>query len=398
MPKTDNLQQMLKDVATVGPIDMSDALGPLLGVTSDGEAVCLRVDENAKTNQHIAVIGGERQERASSFGVPYIVQAARRGDSIIINDPDGSYYRLLGDCLRQNGYMVRYFCFGDPDKSDRMDCLFGVHDIFDAYKAADALALNMGFSEEELEPAKSLLRTVIIRVALRKNESDKTLRAVLKTLRTVETGKRFEAQKEYLQQSPASKKTMAAFSALPNKARTKIAGQIISRLERALLDEIMDIVACLGPSVDLRLPAKRRCAFFCSYTRSDKKALRSVLSLYYAMLMGALSQFSNSCPGGRCPLTVDFLLDGFCSVGTLPSMARTIAVSKRGRLNFALCCDCEAQMKRTYPNSWLGILSHCGTRLTYTNDGVFVRFGELPAVELDRLQEEKYRTPERLFL
>lgn len=91
-------------------------------------------------NQNLLVIGSPGTGKSYVFARTNIIQAARRGDSIVITDPAGELYRDQYVFLKKNGYDVWILNTSEPSFSDFWNCLDEV--INDETERLDGTKLN----------------------------------------------------------------------------------------------------------------------------------------------------------------------------------------------------------------------------------------------------------------
>ena len=64
---------------------------------------------------------GTGKSRAISRNL--VLQAVKRGESIILTDPKSELYESMGEYLRENGYVVKVLNLVEMDHSDSWNCL-----------------------------------------------------------------------------------------------------------------------------------------------------------------------------------------------------------------------------------------------------------------------------------
>ena len=100
--------------------DLRKHKGVVLGML-DNKAVC--IPENPHINGNLAVYGSSGSMKTRSFCMNRILQAAVRGESLIISDPKSELYEKSSEYLRDQGYCVKVFNLVNPENSDSWNCL-----------------------------------------------------------------------------------------------------------------------------------------------------------------------------------------------------------------------------------------------------------------------------------
>lgn len=95
--------------------------GTILG-TLNGRYVC--VPEESRLNKNIAVYGASGSMKTRAYCINRILQAAARGESLIICDPKSELYETTSRYLQEEkDYLVRVFNLVQPEHSDSWACL-----------------------------------------------------------------------------------------------------------------------------------------------------------------------------------------------------------------------------------------------------------------------------------
>ena len=93
----------------------------ILGMTETGAVLTLPV--HSRLNANLAVCGASGTGKSRSVSRNLILQAARRGESVIITDPKSELYESMSRYLRDQGYEVRVFNLIHMEHSDSWNCL-----------------------------------------------------------------------------------------------------------------------------------------------------------------------------------------------------------------------------------------------------------------------------------
>ncbi len=70
------------------------------------------------SDYHSLVIGSTGSGKSESFVKPMVNLLAKKGESIIVNDPKAELYKYCGDYLKEQGYNIIVLNFRDPDEGN----------------------------------------------------------------------------------------------------------------------------------------------------------------------------------------------------------------------------------------------------------------------------------------
>lgn len=114
--------------------------------------------------------------------------------------------------------------------------------------------------------------------------------------------------------------------------------------------------------IDLTLPAREKCAYFCIMSDQDS-TLDFLSSLFFSFLFIKLVRYADS-QGGKCNPEVFFLLDEFPNIGQIPDFTKKISTIRSRALNCFIIYQNIPQLSDRYPlNKWQEILGNCDTQL-----------------------------------
>lgn len=94
---------------------------PLFGRLDTGEYVGMK--ELLNTSRNVMVYGSPGTGKSRGFIMPFIMNAARRGESMVICDSKAEFFETYSEYLRDQGYFVRSYNLLDLEASDGWNCL-----------------------------------------------------------------------------------------------------------------------------------------------------------------------------------------------------------------------------------------------------------------------------------
>mgnify|MGYP002796788068 FL=1 len=141
----------------------------------------------------------------------------------------------------------------------------------------------------------------------------------------------------------------------------------------AIKGEIKDIISRLSfvqnmvssePAIDTTLPGKQPCVYYCILPHAGS-SVTDIPALFVLLLLYDLVVYADSCPGFKCKVPVNFLLDGFAHIGKIPAFDKRLATVRSRGISFAITFDDLPQLRILYGNETPAIMSHCATFLGF---------------------------------
>ena len=397
-----------KDVARITRVEK--AVGTIYGqLGRDGSHVISRRMSNPRANNHIAVYGASGSGKTYTFSKPYIFQAVKRRESLIITDPDGGLYRDTASFLVNRGYVVKCLNLVQPQKSNCWDCMSsllagGIKNIeTNAEVFTNTLMRNAADDTKAgiyTSGPQQLVKALILRVYLGADfpQSKKNLKTVYNLLMQEDKVKFLKglfATRGAMYEEVYQKPWFAA-----NQSSEPLFGNIMTNLTSSLEvlqnEQICDMLSL--PDIDLSLPGERPCAYFCRFP-DYHNTFHFIETLFVAMLCQTLivDADNNIETGGKLKVPVNFLLDEFPSVGTLPDWANKMATVRKRNINVCMIFQNLTQLQVRYDLDWETILSNCSTWValgvndTATAEYLEKRIGETTIQTISEKRNAGYR-------
>ena len=391
------------DVALVQP--QEEAYGTIFGqLDKEGkQLINFRPGPN-RINSHILTVGASGSGKTYTFTKPYAYQALKRRESIIFTDPDGGLTRDLANLFRENGYIVRVFDLKSPRKSDGWNCMEcitkGDNMELNAQLFADAIISNIPGSTNTQpiyhDGPLALLKALLLRVATDEQGifREKTIREVYNILQN-------SGGESYLNETifnpdlltDNEKICLGPYNSF-RLASDNLRGNLITNLATSLnllqAGPIADVLSTEG--IDLTLPGRQPCAYFCKFPDSHD-TYRFIVSLFFSNLFTQLTDYADNQIFGPLPIPVNFMLDEFPSIGVIPDFDRKISTIRKRNMNVAMIIQDITQLQNNYPTTWTTLISNCATFFSlgindeYTANMVTKRIGET-TVEVSTQQHE----------
>ena len=276
-------------------------------------------------NNNILVFGAPSTGKSRGVVQPFLMQAAERGESVILVDPKAEFYETFAEYFRQKGYVVKVFNLLDRDNSDGMNCFNDLQcDKSLVQSIAETIINNTSNASEKQDfwekSEKNLLMALLHYVLDLKDEYGRLLPIEERSLGTIyrmlATCKIANLDKQFAALPPGH-------PALPpygifKQANPQILGNIIIGLGSRLnvfQDIWVDKITKYN-DINLELPGKQKCAYFCVISDQDS-SMEFLSSMFFSMLFVRLSDYARKFGVNRkLPIPVNVILDEFCNSAT----------------------------------------------------------------------------------
>ena len=378
-----------KELSTVLDLvsDIRKHHGTILGLL-DGQIVC--VPEKTRLNSNIAVYGASGSKKTRAFCVNRILQAASKppesggGESLIICDPKSELYEKTSAYLRSKGYIVKVFNLVTPSCSDSWNCLAEIQgQELMAQLFCDVIIKNTGSDRGDHfwdSAEMNLLKALVLYVDQGYPEDKRNIGEVYQLL-TMNSEKELNAIFDVL---PMEHPAKAPYNIFKQSSESVRGGVIIGLGSRLQVFQNRDIRMITSRNeIDLELPGKKRCAYFC-ITSDQDSTFDFLSSLFLSFIFIRLVRYADqNCPGGELPVPVHVLGEELCACGVIPDLSRKISVIRSRRISMSCVFQNLAGLQNRYPyNQWQEILGNCDVTLflgctdALTADFISQRTGE----------------------
>ena len=334
---------------------------------SGKKLVNFRMDKN-RLNQHMAVMGASGSGKTFTFTKPSCFQYVKRRESVIITDPDGGLYRDMAQYFMDNGYIVRRLDLKTLEKSDGWNCLRSIDgpnmDI-NAQLFANTVIANLTEDMTSIyaQGPMSILKALILKVMLSPDfpEEEKNIGTVYRLLQNpggeAFLDALFDPDTLTMAERPCLGPYMSFKQGSPN-LRGNLITNLSTQLQLLQGELVKKVLSTDG--IDLELPGKERCAYFCLFP-DNHDTYRFVVSLFFSMLFMRLVDYADAREDGKLPVPVNFLLDEFPSIGIIPDFDRKMATIRKRAMNVTMIFQDITQLQNNYRSTWVTLLSNCST-------------------------------------
>ena len=343
--------------------DLRKHKGVVLGML-DNKAVC--IPENPHINGNLAVYGSSGSMKTRSFCMNRILQAAVRGESLIISDPKSELYEKSSEYLRDQGYCVKVFNLVNPENSDSWNCLSEVEgQELMAQLFVDVIiknTINNGKGDHFWDSCEmNLLKALVLYVDQSYAEQNRNIGEVYRLL-TLSGESDLDSLFENLPPTHPAKAPYSLYKQASDTVRSGVIIGLGSRLQvfqSALIKKITT-----RDEIDLELPGQERCAYFL-VTSDQDSTFDFLASLFLSFCFIKLVRYADkNCEGGKLPVPVHVLGEELTACGTIPDLSRRLSVIRSRNISMSCVFQNLAGLQNRYPlNLWQEILGNCDAQL-----------------------------------
>lgn len=347
--------QVLKEDRQIRDVD-----GIILGQDLKRDTI-ISLPKDSRLNRNIAVCGSQGSMKSRAFARNMILQCVRRGESMFLTDPKSELYEDTAAYLKEQGYTVRQWNLISLDHSDAWDCLAEIDGggLIDTFVDVVIRNTTDKFDHFYDNTEMDLLKALCLYVYHEYEEQNRTFAEAYKLL----INQSLEALDGIFDRLPTSHPAKGPYR-LFSKAE-KVKGNAVlglgTRLQIMQNEKVQKITSY--PEIDLTLPGKEKCAYFC--ITSDQDSTYDVLAtLFVSFLCIKLVRFADSQPDRKLPVTVHFILDEFPNIGVVPDFKKKLATARSRGLGMSIIFQNIPQLQNRYPDGqWEEILGGCDISL-----------------------------------
>lgn len=350
--------------------ELSELTQPLFGKAEKGGYIAMK--DLPGMSKNVMIYGAPGTGKSRGFVLPFALQAARRGESLVMIDPKAEFYEMLSGYFKEQGYYIRTYNLLDLASSDGWNCMVDIsEDLNLVQNVAEIIIRNTSNETERADfwskAEKNLLmallhyvRTMTVpgtdRLFPQEERSLGTIYKLLSTASMDELDARFRAL-------PSDHPALPPYGIF-RQAHKQIWGNIMIGLgnrlnvfQNKLVDEITR-----HNEIDLTLPGRKKCAYFCIISDQDS-SLEFLSSMFFSLLTVRLFDFARAQPTRRLPVCVNLLLDEYCNISLLDSK-KIFSVSRSRNINIQAVVQSIAQLSNRYPkNEWQELVGDCDYQL-----------------------------------
>ncbi|MDR1131351.1 MAG: type IV secretory system conjugative DNA transfer family protein [Oscillospiraceae bacterium] len=358
---------------------LKEADGTIIGKVKDDPldddryARYVSLKESSRLDNHAIVFGSTGSGKSRGYVRPFIYQAVKRRESILLVDVKGELYEATAEYMRSEeaGYTVKVFNLLDPPHSDGWNPLNDIE--YDA-NLVDAIAetiikntSNISERQDFWEKAEKNLLTALIHYVQSQTVpgtnrllpiEQRSIGAIYQLLSS-ESFNDLERRFDELPKDHPAKAPYGIFKLAHRQIWGNIAiglGNRLSLFQNRLLEQIT-----AHNDIDLTLPGRKPCIYYCVIS-AENTQYEFLSSLFFSCIISRLIGYARrEGKGGRLPVTVNLLLEEFCNIGTLGmDYLKQLAILRGFNIFCHHLVQSIPQLSTRYPkDQWEEIISHC---------------------------------------
>lgn len=339
--------------------DIRNVDGIILGSdVENGKIISLPRD--SRLNRNFAVCGSQGSMKSRAFARNMILQCVKRGESMFITDPKSELYEDTAHYLEQNGYLVKQYNLIHHECSDSWDCLAeidgGLIDVFvDVVIRNTTDKFDHFYDNTEMDLLKALCLYVYHEYPEGKRNFAECYKLLLHN-----SLERLDAIFENLPIGHPARGPYQLFAKAEKVKGNAVLG-LGTRLQ-IMQNELIQILTSTK-DIDLTLPGKQKCAYFC--ITSDQDSTYDMLAtLLVSFLFIKLVRLADGQKNRKLPVPVYMILDEFPNIGIVPAFTKKLATARSRDIGVCIIYQNIPQLQNRYPdNQWEELLGGCDTSL-----------------------------------
>lgn len=348
--KSKNIEEFTKDI---------------LGMDKDGN-MCSRKDL-PNTNRNVAIVGASGSAKTVSIVIPDMLQAMRRGESIITTDTKGDLYAQTASLAKAAGYEVKVFDLKPQDMlhSDAVNFMKIINgDEVIADTVVDCIMLNTNDGRKQdffYDAERNCLKMVVLYVDQSKDipPEEKTLAKVYDIIGSNTVDGLDQLFAGIKPGHPAFQPYMSFKNA--KNSREDALGGLGIRLQKLSSKVVKEIIS--HDEIDLRLPGTKKCVYYCVFSDQTKQ-FKFLSSLFFSELFIELIGEADEREDEKLPITVNFYIDEFKACGAIPEFDDKISTVRSRNITVKFIVQDLTQLERMYPDGGdVTILNNCTTQI-----------------------------------
>jgi type IV secretion system protein VirD4 len=362
-------EEEIKNAPTLTRVDIEKGECAVGGIPliSDGETAY--VDG---TDTHTIIFGSTGSQKTRRFGMPLINILAMAEESFIVTDPKGELYDKTSGFAAMKGYNTFVLHFRDLKKSDFWNPLALPYQLYHGGKVDEAVSLINDLVMSLSEPQRESTRdTYFIDLACSQ--------MLASMLFFIETATPEEANiYNFINffsktASPDDTEMLNDHVAEGSIADINFKGILSNKIADRTFANVSSCVAVMinpfivrkslcqvlaQSSFDIKKLGTQKSAIYI-VVPDEKTTLHFLVTVFikqtYEVLINEAQQHSN----GMLPIRMNFVLDEFCNIPTIPDMPSMISAARSRKMRFFLISQGMWQLEQKYDKDAHTIKGNC---------------------------------------
>ena len=320
-------------------------------------------------NKNILVVGGSGSGKTRFFLKPNLMQMH---SSYVVTDPKGTVLVECGKMLEKNGYDIRVLNTINFKKSMHYNPFAYLRSEKDILKLVQTIIANTkGEGEKSGEDfwvkAERLYYTALIGYlyyeAPEEERNFETLLAFIDASEVREEDENFKNAVDYIfdaleKEKPNhfAVKQYRKYKLAAGKTAKSILISCGARLAPFDIEELKNLMEY--DEMGLDTIGDKKTALFIIISDTDD-TFNFVVAMMYTQLFNLLCDKADDVYGGRLPVHVRCLLDGFSNIGQIPKFEKLIATIRSREISASIILQAKSQLKAIYKDNADTISGNC---------------------------------------
>lgn len=376
-----------------------------LPLISDG-----RVAYVDNKDSHTLILGSTGSKKTRLFAMPMMNIIAKAGESVICTDPKGELYERTSGLFAQEGYQVLVINLRDPLHSNGWNPLIIAQDYYKQGDKERAISLINDLSatlfpstagtkaDPFWQQTASSVFAGLCSMLIENSEAFPhdicnfaTLRLLSENL-TSPDGSSLGVTNRIAEKYPANSMTRSNLNCIiagTEKTFMNIMVSYNAPMQKLYAQESL-IKMFAVPEIDFSTLGNQKTALYLIMP-DEKTTLHGIVSMLIKQCYEALIYSAQQRADKKLPVRVNFLLDEFANLPTIPDMNAMISAARSRNIRFFLVVQAMHQLRGKYGEDAYTIRSNC-------NNWVFLTSRELELLrELEELCGVNQATGEALI-
>ncbi len=313
------------------------------------------------SDYHTMIIGSTGSGKSESIVKPMVNLLAKKGESMIINDPKGELYKYCGDYLKGQGYNIVVLNFREPDKGNAWNPLtmpyyyFKKGNMDKSTELVEDIANNILVDPKNKESAfweKSAADYFsALAIGLFRDGKEEEINFNSINLMSSVGDERFGASnfiKEYFNLKGESSPEYI-FGSTTFNAPSETKGGILSTFRQkirifASREKLSEMLSY--SDFDMRSIGERKTAVFL-IIHDEKTTYHSLLTVFLKQCYETLIEVAQS-KGGKLTYRTNFILDEFANMPPLQDVDSMVSAARSRDIRFTFIIQNFAQLNDVY--------------------------------------------------
>lgn len=329
---------------------------------------------NLNRNKNVIVYGSSGSGKTFSFVKPNLMQMH---SSFVITDPKGTLLPEMGNMFAKNGYRIKVLDTIDMSNSMKYNPFRYINEPKDILTLASTLQKNLkppdaGPAADAFWDQAALLwlQAVIGYLWYEAPPDEQNIPTLLEILEADEVKEDDENYKNAVDMlfEELEEKNPRHFAVKQRKKYKKAAGKtakgILITLGASLspfdIPDVSRLVSDDELEVDTYGDEGQKTALFVIISDSDT-TYNFIPAILFTQMFNVLCYKADKEYGGKLPVSVQFILDEFANIGTIPGFKTLITTIRSRMISAILILQTKSQLKDNYKDAAETIIGNCDT-------------------------------------